>query len=318
VSEASSTLGSRLRRAALDNFLLKLTSLIFAIGFYAFIHSAQNAQRTVQVAIIADMPSESTPMQLVSELPETVSVTVMGSRTELDSLQGKQLDPIPLNLRSAKTVEDLRITPSMITGLPLGVRVTRIIPSSLDIRWEKKIQRSLNVQVAITGKLPKDMEMVGEIQIRPRALMASGPESAVNVLQRARADAFDVSALRREGKHTRRIALDKPPSNVLYSINSVEATVVLARKRSTKEFVTTVDVIGLVRAKVRPKTVRISVQGPPEKIKTLREADVVPTVDPKEAGADTSQAGSKMVAVKVPEREGLRLSVTPKRVLVKW
>ena len=112
--------------------------------------------------------------------------------------------------------------------------------------------------------------------------------------------------------------LDKPPSNVLYSINSVEATVVLARKRSTKEFVTTVDVIGLVRAKVRPKTVRISVQGPPEKIKTLREADVVPTVDPKEAGADTSQAGSKMVAVKVPEREGLRLSVTPKRVLVKW
>ncbi len=309
--------GSALARLFFDNFWLKLISLSFALGFYAFIHSAQNAQRSIQVAIIAEMPPKGAERVLMTKIPETVYVTVVGSRSQLDVLRGEQLDPIRLQLQGAQN-GDLAISADMISGLPTGLRVTRILPSSLTIRWENVVQASIKVQVAITGKAAKGLELVGEVQVQPDTIFATGPEPAVKVIQFARAEAFDLSGLS-EDKHSRLLRLDPPPTDVSWSRDNVQATVVVARKMAKVKFEKlTVEAVGLPRAKMKPKTVDVYVTGTPEQLEALTKDAIVPRVEPKKTSEDLSQPGSAVMPVIVDTIANAKVVIQPPKVLVKW
>src|SRR5688572_13946056 len=156
----------------LENFWLKVMSLLVALSFYAFLHSASTAQRTLQVPIVADMPRLGTTRQLITPIPEAISVTVEGPRQQIDNLESSKLDPIPLNLRAAQD-EVVNFTPEMIAGLPPGARVTRIIPESLQIRWENIIQLPLDTQVPMTGQLTPGLELKGAVEVKPERITAT-------------------------------------------------------------------------------------------------------------------------------------------------
>jgi hypothetical protein len=323
VEPKPAALGRRRRRlaalllgAVFDNFWLKLVSLLFALGLYGFMHGAANAQRTVQVAVIVDMPPDSTPRHLMSKIPSTVSVTLLGTRQQLDDVRGSQIDPIAIDLRSAQD-RQLQLTAAMITGLPPGVTVTRIIPSSLEFRWEAVIDRTVTVQVALTGQLGAGMELRSEVMVDPATVFASGPESRTGVVQLARAQAFDVSGLT-AGRHTRLLALDAPPTDVSWSQPSVRATIEVAQKLATKEFEPRVEVVGMPRAKTQPAKVRIVVEGTPERMEGLRSDAVVARVEPKDADGDRTQPGSAMLPVLVDVASASVKLIDPPRVLVKW
>ena len=84
---AKDGLRDAIRGALLDNLGLKIISLLFALGVYAFIHGAENALRTIAVSIVSVMPPESANRQLMTQLPTEVVLTVRGSRTHLDDLR---------------------------------------------------------------------------------------------------------------------------------------------------------------------------------------------------------------------------------------
>ena len=50
---------SAILNAIFENFWLKLIALVFALGFYAFIHSEQDAQRTIAVKLVVESPPEN-------------------------------------------------------------------------------------------------------------------------------------------------------------------------------------------------------------------------------------------------------------------
>ena len=207
----SSFLGQALR----ENFLLKLSSLIIAIAFYGFIHSAQNAQRTVAVKLVVEKPPESVQRKLMTEIPPSVDVTVLGPLQTLETLNPDELS-ITLNLQAAQSIPELKLTPDLVTGLPPRVRVDRVSPSRLKIRFEPIVTREVRVQVARTGEPGEGMEVQGKPIVEPSHIQATGIESSLAVLQYARTEPFDVSTLG-EGKHKRMLRLHDAPEGISWN-----------------------------------------------------------------------------------------------------
>jgi YbbR domain-containing protein len=305
---------SWISRAIRENFWLKLISLVFAVGFYAFIHSAQNAQRTIAVKLVVEKPPHTVQRKLMTDLPASIDVTLVGPLQQLEALRSEELS-ITLNLQSAQSIPELKLLPEMVTGLPPRVIVDRLQPSRLKIRFEEIVSHEVRVQVARTGDPLEGLEVQGKPIVDPSTIEATGIESSVAIIQFARTEPFDVSNLG-EGKHQRRLKLHDAPEGVTFSEESVQATIELVRKLTQREFTEVrVEVLGLPGARVRPATVTVKVTGPPERVESLREDAVVPLVDPRRENLSQPGSAQLPVVVDIPE---VQVTIEPPMVVVKW
>jgi YbbR domain-containing protein len=310
------------RSALLENLGLKLLSLVCALGFYAFIHGAENAQRTFRVSVVSIMPAESANRQIMTQLPTEVAVTVRGSRSKLDDLRADDLGSLQLDLRTGRETR-IKLDPSMF-HMPPSLFIEQIYPPAIDLRWDDVIERQIPIQIARTGDPAPGFSVKGATSVEPHVANARGPRPVVDVLQFARAAPFDVTGLT-EGVYKRPLALDIPPKLVTYDVETVTATVEIARQLIPKSFSgKKVEIVGLAKAKIEPSTVTVEVIGTAEDVNGLMSEAIIPRVEPKAAGADISQAGSAYLDVLVdvphrnPDTQPPKVVVTPPKVLVKW
>ena len=303
-----------LRAALLENVGLKLVSLLCAFGFYAFIHGAERAQRTFPVAVVVLMPPDSANRQLIKAPPTEVAVTLSGPRTQIDTLSPNELGTVQVDLRTGRE-SSIPIKASMLS-IPPGLTVEQIFPTQIDVRWDDVVSRRLPIQVARTGEPAAGLAVKGSVTTRPETVEARGPRSIVEVMQFARAAAFDVSGLT-EGTHPRSLLLDTPPKQVSYDVDSITATVDIAREeRMLPIKALKVEVVGAPRATTRPPTVNVKIWGSPDLVNGLQPESIVPRVELPE-GTDLTKPGS-MFAPVIIDVAGVQTEVDPPRVLVKW
>jgi hypothetical protein len=312
-------LGSRVRQALFRNLWLKLLSLLFAVGFYAFIHSSQNAQRTLMVDLTVFLPPPGADRQLMTPLPNRVSVTVQGLKSQLDTLRGEDLGPIAADLTEA-TPRDFLFDEAML-NLPPRVTVKRFVPVSLNLAWEDIVGRKIPVQVMVVGDPEEGFEVKGEPKIEPRNVEVRGPENLLNVIQFLKVTDYDVSGLT-EGDHARQLAIDPPEElaayDATYEVSSVAVTVRVGQQLETRSFERLkVEVVGLTRAVTRPGVVDVTITGPPDRVAQLRPELVLPWIELEFDEGEVPPAGSVYAEVQV-SMPGTEAQVTPAKVLVKW
>jgi YbbR domain-containing protein len=313
VTAASGFAGS-LRAMVSENLGLKLISLFCALGIYAFIHPAENAQRTFSVSVVSVMPPDNAKRVLLTPLPTEVAVTLRGPHTTLDDLRSDDVGTLRLDLSNGRETK-LDLQPAMF-HVPPGLTVDRIIPSSIKLRWDDLIERPIQVQVPRTGEVASSF-MVKATRSNPESVIAHGPRTLIDVMQYVRAAPFDVTGLS-EGSHTHALGLDAPPATVTYDLDTVNATVEIARELQTRQFSgLKIEVVGLPHAKVKPPTVEVDVVGTAEDLNTILPEAIVPRVEPKGSAADLAKPGSAMVEVLV-EVPHVKSEVKPDKVLVTW
>jgi YbbR-like protein len=313
---AKSTWRELLRAALFENVGLKVLSLLCALGLYAYIHGAgDNAQRTFSVGVVVLRPPDSANRELLTQPPTEVGVTVRGSRTQLDDLHTDDLGSVRVDLRSGHESR-VDLDPSMIP-IPTGLTVEQIIPSSIEVRWDDVVVRPIPVQIARTGEPAAGFVVKSIAVVEPQTVQARGPRSVVDVMQFARAVPFDVTD-KSEGTFQRPLALDKPPKLVTFDVESVIAKVEIARELIKKEYPRLkVEIVGVPRGTATPATVTVAVTGTPENVNAILPEGIVPRVEPKSAGLDTSVPGSAYLDVLV-DLPKVKVEVRPARVLAKW
>jgi hypothetical protein len=201
-------------------------------------------------------------------------------------------------------------------NVPPGLRVEQVFPTTISLRWDDVVERTLPVQVARTGQPPTGFSIEGDIATTPAAVAVRGPKSLVDVLQFVRATPFDVSGLG-EGYHARNLGLDPAPKHVRFDVESVTATVQVVREERVVPFKSVrVEVIGAPLATTKPSTVTVEVRGAPEVVDGVDAEVIVPRVN-LPADVDLKKPGSIMADV-IVDLPSLEVSVTPKQVLVKW
>ena len=301
---------SYLRTLALENLNLKLLSLAFALGLYAWVHGAQEAQRSLDLSVDTILPSDTSSRVLKTVMPPTIRVTVRGPKSVLDELTAEKLT-VQIDLHEGNETR-ATFDPSTIP-VPPGLKVEQIEPPSIDLAWEDVVQRDIPVEVGVVGTPAPGYVVKGAPVADPANVRARGPKSEVIVIQRVRVDAFDVTGLT-EGKYPRQLAIDRPRGRATYDAQSVQATVEIGREVVERPFARVpVEVIGHAGVRVHPAEVDVRLTCPPEIVRALRPEQIVPRVQL----AATTDHGSDALPVQLAI-DRCEVHVTPPSVVVRW
>jgi hypothetical protein len=308
-----------LKEAFTENLGLKALALACAVGLYTYLHGQEKVyDRTIAVAVIMRLPPESAQRELMTPIPANIHVTLRGPMRALEPLIQTGLPLVELDLHDGQ--QNLVTFDRSMFTLPPGVKVTIIDPPRIPLEWQDVVVRKIPLQASVTGKPAEGFVVKGEPEVDPRSVTVRGPLSVVEVTQFVRLAAFDVSGLT-EGVYKRPIAMDAPPSRLTYlDLKSTSVTVTIARRVTEMKFDRPVEVVGPGHGiGVVPKTVTITVIGPPEVVRALRAEQVVPRADLKTAGVDFVQRphGSAIVKVTVDLADA-ETQVQPPTVTVKW
>jgi len=310
--------GAFFRSVIWENFGLKLFSLVLALSLFAVLRGQQERQqRTIPVAVVVRLPPESSERELMTPIPANVHATLRSSTRAIDQLIQSGVPPIEVDLRDGSR-DVLTFEPRMFS-LPRDVDVTIIDPETIRLEWQNIVTRRIPLQASITGK-PTDAYVVkGDLEVEPQQVTVRGPASLVEVMQFVRLAAFDVSGLT-EGVHRRRVAMDPPPPRVsTLGPTSANVSLTIARRVSEMKFSNRpIEVVGVAGGYAVPRTVDVTIVGPPEVVRALRAEQVVPRAQlPPEDAAKRDKHGSLALKVAVDLAQA-DAEVQPPTVTVRW
>lgn len=312
-------LANWLQSSFTKNLGLKALAMAMALGFFGYIHSKEDIrQRTIPVSVIS-LPPEDGGKELMTKIPATIQITLSGSTRSMTQLIEEGLAPVEVDLRDGGK-QSVTFERSMFS-LPDEVELLAVVPPRLELEWEQVITRQVPLQASFTGHPAEGHVVRGEPVVQPQRVTVKGPVSRVEVMQFARLAPFDVSGLT-EGRFPRRLAIDPPPEQVRFlGSQAATITVEVVRRRSERVFTSRpVEVVGPPRGVVVPRTVDVTVTGPPEVVKALREEQIVPQANLEFAGAWKSDIphGSATIAVTVLLAGGVQAETQPPSVTVRW
>jgi YbbR domain-containing protein len=307
-----------LRAAFSENLGLKAFSFVLALGLTAYQRGSEDEeQRTVPVDVILRLPSQDARRELMTPPPSSIHVTVRGSTRALDQLTSAGIPSVEVDLRRGDA-HAIVFEPEMF-AVPPGVQVNIIDPASIDLEWQDVVERSVPIQASITGRVA-DGYSVQSVKVDPTSITVMGPASLVEVMQFVRLAAFDVSG-KSDGVYRHPLALDQPGQRIQYlGPASATVTVSIARQLVQRKFTRRdVNVIGPPLAKTEPKSVDVSVTGPPEVINGLRDEMIVPRVDAAAAGYDPKEQRHASIVLPVRvDLTGVEIEIQPPTVSVAW
>lgn len=314
----SSRLLRFIRAAFTENLGLKALSLALALGLTAYQRGSEDEQqRTVPVDLILRLPADDANRELMTLVPPNVHVTVRGSTRALDRLIQAGIPPVEVDLRRGD-VHSIVFEPDMFS-LPPGVQVNIIDPATIDLEWQNVIQRNVPIQASMTGRVAEGYTVQG-VKVDPTAITVMGPASLVEVMQFVRLAAFDVSG-KSDGVYRHRLALDPPGQRIQYlGPASATVAVTIARQLVSHKFSKRpVTLLGTAFGKAEPRTVDVTVTGPPEVINGLRDEMIVPRADLHAAGIDTQaqRHGGAVVSVQL-DLANVEVEIQPPTVSVTW
>jgi hypothetical protein len=310
--------GYQLRSVVTENLNLKLLSLAFALVIYSLVHGSQEAQRPMLLSVVALTPPDSSNRVLTTPIPAQIRVTYRGPRAILDELHTDDVGNVQLDLRGGNETR-IQLDASTIP-VPPGLQVEqacfsmgdRCVPE-IPLVWEDVIVRDVRVEVGVVGTPAAGFMVKGAPMAEPTVVRAHGPKSEALVLQRARADAFDVTGLT-EGKYTRQLAIDRPVGRVTFDVPSVAASVEIGREVSERPFTKVpVAILGRTSAKAQPAEVDVRLTCPAEVVRAMRPEQLVPRVQILSATEHGSDA--LPVELKIDQCD---VHVTPPTVIVRW
>jgi YbbR domain-containing protein len=308
-----------LRAAFSENLGLKALSFVLALGLTAYQRGSEDEeQRTVQVDVILRLPSADARRELMTLVPPRgIHVTVRGSTRALDQLTSTGIPAVEVDLRRGDA-HQIVFEPEMF-AVPPGVQVNIIDPATIDLEWQNVVERSVPIQASITGRVA-DGYTVQSVKVDPTSIAVMGPASMVEVMQFVRLAAFDVSG-KTDGVYRHPLALDQPGQRIQYlGPASATVTVTIGRQLLQRKFSRrAVSVIGPQRAKTEPKSVDVSVTGPPEVINGLRDEMIVPRVDVAGAGYDPKEQRHASIVLPVRvDLSNVEIEIQPPTVSVSW
>ncbi len=167
-----------------SDLYLRALSLVIAIIFWIFaqqnmqvpnISEKEQYQRIMKAVILTDL-KEGT--MITSKVPE-VFIETSGSFWDLNQKQDDILVYASLERKGAGK-HSLKVT----VKAPEGINIIQYYPDKVDVRVEKKVTKELQIEPLYTGGLALDY-MIENLTIEPNKVTLSGPESIINLANKA-------------------------------------------------------------------------------------------------------------------------------------
>jgi YbbR domain-containing protein len=179
----------RLRQMLLENWTLKLTAILLAFGLWLMVRGDPNAERVLSVPLEVRVPRN---MEITSERPATVDVTVRGAFTNM--WFAPVLPTYIIDLQLFEEGEHIvQLSPENVRfPRASGLEAMAVRPVRLKLKLERTIAKEVPVRVVIQGEPERDVD-VYQISVSPSSVVLSGPRSSIERIQEVRTEAISVA-----------------------------------------------------------------------------------------------------------------------------
>jgi len=175
-----------------NNWVLKLTSLVFAFMLWFFVMGERRQEAGFSAPLnLVNIPEG---LMVANEVPNLIDVRISGPRTLLMNLS-------PQDISISVDMKDL--TPGLTSfkrlderlNIPSALRVTRLTPSFVDVKLERILEKTVAVKVVVEGKPPQDHKLIS-VRSDPAVLVLSGAESELQPVGELKTEPIDLSEVR--------------------------------------------------------------------------------------------------------------------------
>jgi YbbR domain-containing protein len=237
----------------------KVFAAVIGFGLWLFVNAGQREIEEFQFPIeIVNLPENA--MVVNNDRRDTVTVKLNGPGPLLASLDPRRL-PIRLDLSA------LPVGPAMRRKIR-GVRILDVEPSRVPIRLEAMTRRKVPIDLTQMGK-PREGYRIREIEIVPREVTVTGPESVVTKLTAIETEPLDLAAVEGAAQRTLSLVRTHPLINVTpgrVTVN-VQMEQILETRKFGRVAVTVRNVDRPFR--LRPTHVKLTVRGPQAAVAAL-------------------------------------------------
>ncbi len=205
-------------------------SLALAFGLW-FVVGGEDATE-----ILAEIPLElrnvPTGLEVVDQSVNQVAVRLRGSSRLLREAPQPELRAF-VDLVGETPGERTWYLSAEAVEAPTGIQVMRVEPSSLLLRLDETVTRSVFVSPRVLGEPAAGFEIYS-IQMNPRELPIEGPESLLRDLQQVTTEPISADGLRET--YTRRLGVEVDPA-LRPGIRRVEIELRIGAERESMELV---------------------------------------------------------------------------------
>lgn len=176
----------------MENWLLKLLSLSFALVLWFFVMGEQKLE--LGYAVPLELKNTPRGLMVANEVPSLVDVRISGPRTLLMNLSPSDisisvdLKDLQPGLTSFKRLEER-------LNIPSALKVTRLSPSFVDVKLERIRSKAVPVQPVISGQ-PAEGFVVKSIRATPDKVDVEGAESELKDVAEVSTEPVDVEGVR--------------------------------------------------------------------------------------------------------------------------
>ena len=133
---------NRLKALLLDNVLIKIVSLVFAVILWFYVNSRGGAE--MEIAVPLELRNVPTRLVVVGDRMEDVTVRVKGRERVLQGITSRPIRAV-LDLTDAREGDNVYFLDPSAIAVPVHVQIVRISPRRIPIRLGPRAAQSNNV-----------------------------------------------------------------------------------------------------------------------------------------------------------------------------
>jgi YbbR domain-containing protein len=253
---------------------LKLLSFFLAVALWFAVGGEERTETTLNLPL--EIVNLNPGLMITSEVPSGLQVRLAGPRSIVRTLTQSRLVH-SVDLASAKAGQHSIAFGPAAFSFPRGVSLIRVQPNPLVLNLAETAIRTLPIQPALIGTPPEGYE-IKEIKLRPAYVTVKGPAGELKDLEVLSTLPIDISTLSAPTSLVTDLDVKnlhitlKDPGPILADLAVLEKP--LSRTLSGVQVFATSQ-----PARLTPHQVSVTLEGPYKRVKDLKPADLMATVD---------------------------------------
>ncbi|MEW6067224.1 MAG: CdaR family protein [Nitrospirota bacterium] len=213
-----------MKKVFLQNIGLKITAVIFAILLWLYAVSLGQSE----ISIDAPVEFKNIPrgLEIVDHGTKAISLSMRGRENLIKNIKPADIR-VFIDLSKAKKGENIYYINRGDIKLSRAIAVTSINPSTIKVRTEETITKTIKVRPVIVGS-PSNGYYVKSVKAEPLSVVIEGIKSEVRKINSIKTEQFDITGLNET--ITQELKIDITGRDVRTNINQVKIKVIIEKE----------------------------------------------------------------------------------------
>jgi len=215
-----------MKKLVFQDFGLKISAVLLATFLWFFVTSRGQVEISLEIPL--EYKNIPAGMGIVGNTTKMIDMSIRGQERLIKNLKPADIR-VFIDMSKAKKGEFIYYINKDDVKLPYAVTVTNIIPSSIKVKVEENVTKTVDVRPSITGA-PEKGFYVKSVEVEPRSVIIHGFKPDVRRIGELKTEAIDVTGL--TASTTQDVDIDTGGANIKLDVSTVKVKIEIdGRKR---------------------------------------------------------------------------------------